>query len=314
MTKGQSAGSTVLVTGANGYIASWLVKTLLASGHKVRATVRNPRDAAKVGHLRKLGNEFPGKLELFQADLLQDASFDEAMKGCGIVFHTASPFIARNISDPEKQLIRPALEGTRNVLSSVNRTSSVRKVVLTSSIAAVFGDARDIEATGKDSFDESNWNETSSPGYQPYQYSKTVAEKLAWEMCDAQKRWSLVTINPGMVFGPSLGPTGSESIRLMKDFGNGALLFGAPELVFAIVDVRNVAEAHVKAAFDEKASGRYICVSESLSYMDISKAFVKRFGWKHPFPRLNAPKKSSGQSRRCWVCNETSSSGMLAIH
>lgn len=290
MTEAHSTKTPVLVTGANGYIASWLVRKLLESGRQVHATVRNPADKAKVGHLLKLGNEFPGKLELFKADLMQDASFDEAMQGCEIVFHTASPFIARNISDPETQLIRPALEGTRNVLSSANRTQSVTRVVLTSSIAAVYGDAHDIKKTGKNAFDESDWNETSSSEYQPYQYSKTVAEKLAWEMCAAQDRWQLVTINPGMVFGPSLGPTGSESIKIMQDFGNGTLLFGAPDLVFAIVDVRNIAEAHMKAAFTENSSGRYICVSESLTYMDISKAFRKRFGWKYPFPRMNAPK------------------------
>jgi nucleoside-diphosphate-sugar epimerase len=290
MTAEHASNKTVLVTGANGYIASWLVKKLLASGHRVHATVRNPGDTAKVGHLLGLANGLPGKLELFKADLLQDGSFDEAMKGCEIVFHTASPFIARNIDDPEKQLIRPALEGTRNVLSSANRVDSVRKVVLTSSIAAVFGDAIDIRKTGKKTFDEHDWNETSSAEYQPYQYSKKIAEKLAWDMCAAQDRWQLVTINPGMVFGPSLGPTGSESIKLMQDFGNGTLLLGAPDLVFAIVDVRNIADAHIKAAFTESSSGRYICVSESLSYMDISKAFRKQFGWKHPFPRMNAPK------------------------
>lgn len=290
MAEEHSTNKPVLVTGANGYIASWLVRKLLESGHQVHATVRNPGDKAKVGHLLKLGVEFPGKLELFKADLLQEASFDEAMKGCEIVFHTASPFIARNISDPEKQLIRPALEGTRNVLSSANRTGSVAKVVLTSSIAAVYGDALDIKKTDRNAFDENDWNETSSLKYLPYQYSKTIAEKLAWEMCAAQDCWKLVTINPGMVFGPSLGPTGSESIKIMRDFGSGTLLLGAPDLVLAIVDVRNVAEAHIKAAFNENSSGRYICVSESLSFMDISKAFRKRFGWKHPFPRMNAPK------------------------
>ena len=129
----------VLVTGGNGYIASWLVRYLLEDGVDVHATVRNPSDDTKVGHLKRLAESSPGTLTLFAADLLDDGAFDEAMAGCELVFHTASPFVISGIKDPQKDLVDPAVHGTRNALESANRVSSVKRVVLTSSVAATFG-------------------------------------------------------------------------------------------------------------------------------------------------------------------------------
>ena len=181
---------------------------------------------------------------------------------------------------------RPAIRGTRHVLEAAGRTPSVRRVVLTSSIVAVYGDAADLEDIGADRFDESHWNSTSNERHQPYSHSKTLAERLAWEMAGAQDRWDLVVVNPGLVLGPGLSPhTKAEGVLIMLDFGNGYYAFGAPELEFAIVDVRDVAEAHLRAGMMPEASGRHILVSESLSVMDIAEVLRDHFGDGYPFPR-----------------------------
>ncbi|MCG8668031.1 MAG: NAD-dependent epimerase/dehydratase family protein [Pseudomonadales bacterium] len=284
-------GSPVLVTGGNGYIASWLVKKLLDRGFDVHATVRNPQDNHKVGHLLKMAESAKGKLTLFKADLLDPGSFDEAMAGCKLVFHTASPFISRHIKDPKSQLIDPAKLGTENVLQAANRTESVERVVLTSSVAAIYGDARDMMDQGKSCFTEQDWNTTSTETHQPYCYSKLVAEKLAWEINQQQDRWKLVVINPGLVFGPALSnSTQSESISVLKDFGSGIMLTGAPKLEFGVVDVRDVAEAHVLAGIKAEASGRHILVSTSKTYLQLAKILRSKFGSKYPFPRNQLPK------------------------
>lgn len=280
----------VLVTGANGYIASHLVKLLLDEGNTVHATVRNPEDKNKVGHLTRLAENSPGSLKLFKADLLNASAFAAPMEGCEIVFHTASPFVARNISDAENQLLKPAKQGTQNVLEAANHVASVKRIVLTSSVAAIYGDAIDLKNAAKAAFDESDWNSSSSATHSPYSYSKTIAEQAAWAIHDQQDRWDLLTINPGLVFGPALGNTQSESVEMMKDFGNGTLKMGAPDLEFAVVDVRDVAQAHLLAGFKADASGRHITVSNSMTYMDISKVFQQQFGKAYPFPKMTAPK------------------------
>ena len=188
----------VLVTGGNGYIASWIVKYLLEDGVDVHATVRNPDDDNKVGHLKKFANNAKGKLTLFKADLLEDGAFDEAMAGCELVMHTASPFVIMGITDPQRELVDPAVLGTTNVLDAVNRTECVRRVVLTSSVVGVYGDAVDMQQTAGGIFTEEHWNTTSSVDHQPYNYSKVAAEKVGWEVANKQDRWDLLTINPGL--------------------------------------------------------------------------------------------------------------------
>lgn len=123
----------VLLAGGSGYVAGWILRYLLEDGRTVRATVRNPTKTSGLEHLHKLAEEHPGRLTLHQADLLGDGSFAEAMDGCELVIHTASPFLLGKLENPQEQLIRSALEGTRNVLNSVNATRSVKRVVLTSS-------------------------------------------------------------------------------------------------------------------------------------------------------------------------------------
>ena len=137
----------VLVTGGSGYVASWIIKMLLEDGIHVKATVRDPSNSKKVGHLKALAKASAGKLNLFKSDLLDTGSFDEPMRDCELVIHTASPFFLTGIKNPGKELIRPAREGTRNVLESAKRTPTVKRVVLTSSVVAIYGDNADIAAT-----------------------------------------------------------------------------------------------------------------------------------------------------------------------
>lgn len=281
----------VLVTGANGYIASWIVKYLLADGVTVHGTVRDPNNDRKVGHLKAIAEDSPGTLKLFAADLLDANAFDAPMQGCELVLHTASPFVVQGIKDPYKELVEPALQGTEYVLDAVNRTESVKRVVLTASVAAIYGDNIDMQEQGLSEFTEEQWNTSSSLEHQPYSYSKTVAEKRAWEMVNAQQRWDLVTINPSLVLGPSLTTaTASGSVKLIQQLADGSMRTGAPDLQFGIVDVRDVAMAHVKAGFTPSASGRHITDSETMTLMGVAATWKAEFGNHWPFPLMQAPK------------------------
>lgn len=279
----------VLVTGGSGYVASWIVRYLLEDGYTVRATVRDPAKAKGLEHLHQLSALHPGKLTLHAADLLDEGSFTQPMQGCELVVHTASPFLLGKVKDPEASFVRPALHGTRNVLASVNATESVKRVVLTSSVAAVFGDNADMK--GKQSFTEDDWNTSSSLDHQPYAYSKTVAEREAWDIAAAQDRWDLVTIHPGLVLGPSLTTASkSGSMTTMNHFIDYSMAAGAPALRMGVVDVRDVAQVHLRAGFTPEAHGRYIAVAETSSLLKISKVLTDAFGRRLSFPRIELPK------------------------
>jgi nucleoside-diphosphate-sugar epimerase len=281
----------VLVTGGTGYVASWIIKTLLDKGMHVHVTVRDPSHSKKVEHLTSMANVSSGNLELFQADLLDSGSFDQPMRDCELVIHTASPFFVTNIKNPEEELIRPAREGTRNVLESANRNSTVKRVVLTSSAAAIYGDNADIVLTQTGIFTEKDWNVTSSPEHQPYHYSKTIAEKEAWAIAKAQDHWDLLVINPGWILGPSLSKrTDSMSISFMIQLGNGTHKMGVPELWYGFADVRDAAMAHVKAGFTPEASGRHIIVSQEATVLDLANMLRNHFGDNYPFPGRQVPK------------------------
>jgi|TARA_R110001599_G_C12145008_1_gene650945 nucleoside-diphosphate-sugar epimerase len=281
----------VLVTGANGYVASWLVKGLLEEGFTVRATVRDKTNQKKVGHLLKLAEEHAGKLSFHNADLFDAGAFDEAMAGCELVFHTASPFIVRGLKDPQKELIEPALQGTRNVLESANKTDSVKRVVLTSSVVSIYSDNIETLNQPNGVFSESDWNTTSSLEHQPYNYSKTLAEKEAWKIAKDQSRWDLVVMNPGLVLGPSLAQASdSTSLSTLLEVMDGTMRTGAPDLRFPIVDVRDVATAHIRGAMIEGANGRHILVSSSASVMEIAGWIKKAMPGRCKLPLWQAPK------------------------
>ena len=282
--------SPVLVTGATGYLAGWIVKNLLESGLTVHAAVRDASNTEKRAHLDKIAENCNGQIKYFESDLLENGSYKDAMDGCQIVFHTASPFVM-DADDPKKDVIDPAFNGTRNVLNTVNETSSVKRVVLTSSVAAIYGDAIDSELVPGGVFDETMWNTTSTESINEYSYSKTIAEKEAWAMCELQKRWDLIVINPSFVIGPSLNPNATfESKKFMLQMGNGDLKMGVPKITMGMVDVRDVGDAHINAAFNPDSEGRYIISSGSFSLLDIGKMLREKHGDKYPIPKSLAPK------------------------
>lgn len=280
-----------MVTGANGYVASWLVQKLLQEGLTVHAAVRTPEKEHKVAHLKKAAENTPGSLKFFKADLLQQGAYTEAMEGCEVVFHTASPFTT-DVKDPQKELIEPAVLGTENVLQSANKTPSVKRVVVTSSCAAIYTDAIDSVNAPGGQLTEDIWNTTASLDYQPYSYSKTLAEQKAWEIANSQNNWSLVTINPALVLGPALNPhnTTSESVNILKMLGNGQMKMGAPKMGFGLVDVRDVAEAHFRAGFDTQATGRYITVAHNTDFLEMGTTLLPKYGNQFPLPKKALPK------------------------
>jgi nucleoside-diphosphate-sugar epimerase len=281
----------VLVTGATGYVAGWLVKKLLEAGITVHAAVRNPDNEKKVAHLNALAAQAPGRIKYFKTDLLAEGSYQEAMQGCELVFHTASPFTT-TVEDPQRDLIDPAVQGTANVLNSANAVDSVKRVVVTSSCAAIFTDASECQQAPNGMLTEEIWNTTASLDYQPYSYSKTLAEKKAWEMAEKQSRWDLVTINPCLVMGPPLNPkaTTSESFNLLKMLGDGSMKTGAPKMGLGLVDVRDVADAHYRAGFTPEAQGRYITAAHNTNFLELGLVLRPKFGEDYPLPKNAVPK------------------------
>ncbi len=281
----------VLVTGATGYVAGWLVKELLENGHTVHAAVRDPEKKEKLKYLDALAQHSTGKIKYFKSDLLVEGSYADAMEGCELVFHTASPFTIE-VNDPQKELIEPAKLGTRNVLEQANKTTSVKRVVLTSSCAAIYGDNADLKDTPNGVFTEDMWNSSSSLKHQPYSYSKTLAEQEAWRINKDQHQWDLVVINPSLVLGPAINPTAvtSESFNIVIQFGNGKMKAGAPDVGMGGVDVRDVAEAHYKAGFTPEAKGRYIISGHNSSFVEMAEKLLPKYGDKYPIPKKAMPK------------------------
>eukprot|EP00884_Botryococcus_braunii_P009182 jgi/Botrbrau1/18265/Bobra.0840s0001.1 len=247
------------VTGASGFVASELVRFLLEKGYHVKATVRSLTNKEKVGHLIALGEALPGSLELVEADLFRDGSFDKAVEGATYVFHTASPFILTGITDPKKELVEPAVKGTLNVLGSVAKSQSIKRVVLTSSIVAVASVAQVLtKEPPQPPYHEGIWNRDSDLEHDPYSLSKREAEEEAWKFAK-EHNIDLVTILPALVLGPVLSSrSDGASVQIFKDWleGRGGAWFPY------IIDVRDVALAHFRAATLPEASGRYFASIE----------------------------------------------------
>lgn len=241
----------VLVTGGTGFVGAHCLLQLLAAGHTVRTTIRNlARESDVRAMLRQGGAGDVGEqLGVYAADLNHDAGWREAMDGCDFVLHVASPFPDRTPKD-ENELIVPARDGALRVLKAA-RDAGVKRVVLTSSLAAIaYGHAR--RATP---FTEADWTNLDDSHVQPYQKSKTIAERAAWDFIAREGgALELAVVNPVGIFGPVLGPDYSTSILIVKRLLDGSIP-GCPDLWFEAVDVRDVASLHLKAMTDPAAAG-----------------------------------------------------------
>ncbi|KAK8593817.1 hypothetical protein V6N13_042613 [Hibiscus sabdariffa] len=268
------AEKVVCVTGATGFIASWLVNLLLQRGYTVNATVRDPNDRKKTEHLLSLEGASE-RLHLFKAELLEEGCFDSVVEGCVGVFHTASPCYFA-VKDPQVEMIEPAVKGTLNVLRSCAKVPSIRRVIITSSLAAVV-------LAGKPLADDVVVDETwfSDPVIcekfkQWYMLSKTLAEKAAREFSE-KNGVDMVTIHP-----PINGVRASFTANWAETFSNSALRW---------VDVRDVANAHILAFERPSACGRYCVAGKSVHTTELLKIL------RELYPDLSLPERCSDEKQ-----------------
>jgi len=266
--------STILVTGGSGFIGSHTILQLLSQGHQVRTTVRDLKRAGDVRAMLQEGGVEPGeRLSFIAADLRRDSGWAEAATGCDYVLHMASPFPA-DVPSHEDELIVPAREGTLRVLRAA-REAGAKRVVLTSSFAAIgYG-----QPPQQAPFDETHWTNPTAE-VAAYAKSKTLAERAAWDFIAREGgRLELSVVNPVGVLGPVLGPDFSSSILLVKRMMDGGLP-GLPRLYFGLVDVRDVADLHIRAMTLTAAKGeRFLAVAgDFMSLLEIAQVLRNRMG------------------------------------
>lgn len=281
--------TTVLLTGASGYIGKHITLQLLNQGYKVRASVRSLSKSAEVKNAVKPhlldSSDLDSRLTFVELDLDKDSGWDAALTGIDVLMHTASPFPIASPKD-ENELIRPAVDGTLRALKAA-KSAGVNRVILTSSNAAVYG--CDLPA-GKSEYDETMWTDVNHPiGRVAYTKSKTLAEKAAWDFLSSQApQIELTTINPVLVLGAPLDNNFGSSIsvveRIMK--GKDPML---PDLRFSIVDVRDVAQMHVQAIKNDATKGeRILAASETYSFVGIA-TYIKSIYPKSKIKTGKAP-------------------------
>jgi len=266
---------TVLVTGGSGFIGTHCILQLLAAGHQVRTTIRNLKREGDVRAMLKVGGAEPrNRLSSFAADLENDAGWREAVAGCDFVLHVASP-LPPSVPKHEDELIVPAREGTLRVLRA-SRDAGVKRVVVTSSFAAI-GYGHKVREMP---FNETDWTGPNGDDVAPYTKSKTLSERAAWDFLSKEGgSLELSVVNPVAVFGPVMGPDYSASILLVQRMMDGAMP-GTPQLYFGAVDVRDVADLHLRAMTHPAAKGeRFLAVAgDFLSMLDIAKILKARMG------------------------------------
>jgi nucleoside-diphosphate-sugar epimerase len=269
------SGELVLVTGGSGFIGTRCILTLLDAGYRVRTTVRSlAREAAVRTTLASAGAQPGYALTFVEADLMSDVGWTEAVAGCDFVLHVASPF-PLGIPKDENELIAPAREGALRVLRAA-RDAGVKRVVLTSSFAAVGYGTVSAGAT----FTEQDWTDPDGEGVSAYVKSKTLAERAAWDFIDAEGgALELAVVNPVGVFGPVLGSDYSTSIEIVVRLMDGSVP-GIPHMSFSAVDVRDVADLHLRAMTDPAAKGeRFLAVAgPSLTMKQIADVLRSRMG------------------------------------
>lgn len=277
--------TTVLVTGASGFIGLHCVLQLLQRGYRVRGTVRSDARAQEVREAMERNVEVGDRLEVVEADLTNDDGWADAVRGCTYVLHVASPFPNRAPED-EDELIKPAQEGTLRVLKAA-ADAGVQRVVVTSSLAAISGGHPDDNSRV---YSEDDWSIIER--CPPYPKSKTLAERAAWDFVaslEGEAPMELCVINPGAVLGPVLNrhySTSGEVVRKLM----AKEIPGTAKVGFSWVDVRDVASAHIAAMTDPGAAGQRFCCAIEFSWIDeIAEILAKRFGpegWKIPTRKL----------------------------
>jgi dihydroflavonol-4-reductase len=265
--------ATVLVTGGSGFLGGWCVVELLRRGHAVRTTVRSLSREAEVR--ARVGGEVEGadgRLSVHAADLTSDAGWAEAIAGCDYVLHVASPFPPAQPDDPD-ELIVPARDGTLRVLRE-SLDAGVERIVVTSSVAAVRGGVTDASAP----LTEADWTDGSNPQLEPYTRSKAIAERAAWDLVEERgEAGKLAAVNPGAILGPVLGADRSYSLQMVERLLKGAP--GTPRIGFSIVDVRDVADLHIRAMTAPEAGGeRFIAVAQFMWMAEVAAVLRDRLG------------------------------------
>ncbi|TNC23916.1 NAD-dependent epimerase/dehydratase family protein [Amycolatopsis alkalitolerans] len=266
--------SPVLVTGGSGYLGTHLIAALLRAGRPVRAAVRSAaREDGLRAAVRRGGADDAG-LEIVTADLMTDDGWPAALAGCEEVHHVASPIPAVQPDDPD-ELIVPAREGTLRVLRAA-RDGGARRVVLTSSFAAIGYTPK----PGAE-FTEDDWTDPDTPGLAPYPRSKAIAERAAWDLMQRDGGdTELVVVNPTAIFGPALTSDLRSSMYLIKIMLDGTMGV-APRQRFGVVDVRDVADVHIRAMAAPKAAGkRFLTVADgpTLSFLRVAEILWHRLG------------------------------------
>eukprot|EP00668_Euglena_longa_P013018 GGOE01015555.1.p1 GENE.GGOE01015555.1~~GGOE01015555.1.p1 ORF type:complete len:650 (-),score=219.86 GGOE01015555.1:8-1957(-) len=297
----------VAVTGASGFLAGHVIQCLVDRGYTVRGSVRSLQAADKVAHLRTL---FP-TVSLYEADLLHEGSFDVMFRGCTYIIHTASPFKPQ-VPDPQQDLIEPALNGTLNVLRAAMRSGTVKRLVLTSSTAAIIPESPPMDADHI--FSEADWNLESTVVSNPYRFSKRLAEEAAWKFAGEHpnRRLQLVALNPSFMLGPPLSSrVDATSIATIKGLLEGRYFHnGTLPVCFGAVDVRDAAVAHVLALQVPDAQGQRFLLSSlhSFTHMDFTRMLRNEYAdW--PLPTTQQP----STSQFCPLMDNTKAQKVLGL-
>ncbi len=271
----------VLVTGASGFVALHCIDQLLKAGHSVRGTLRT---MSRQDEVRQALGEPGDALDFVQTDLSSDTGWPQAVADCDYVLHVASPFPSEEPKH-EDELITPARDGALRVMRAA-KDSGVKRVVMTSSTVAIFGGRSKPDGH---IFTEEDWTDVSDKHVAAYPKSKTIAERAAWDFAGKHDGPELVVINPGAVLGPLLGPDYSTSGDIVRLMMQGALP-AVPQIGLNMVDVRDVAAAHILAMTAPDAAGqRYMCCGDHIWMSDIAGILSDRFsdeGWKFPSRKL----------------------------